>query len=99
MIRRVFFRPKYVEPNTTVEFECYSRLVQSRHIKRDTNHKVQRLYLARWVAEKIVELGVDAPWVEGKGKIKKASLHFTAKFLWTVVRYYLGLISTNNVLT
>lgn len=42
------------------------------------NHREQN-----WIdmyPRRIVELGIDSPWVEGKDKIKKASLYFVAKF-------------------
>lgn len=53
----------------------------------------------RWVAEQIIELGTDATWVKGKGEIKNASLHFTIKFWWMIVRHSLSLIFAKNMLT
>lgn len=54
---------------------------------------------ARWVAKKIAKLGTNSPWVEGKGEIKKASLHFKIKFWSTVVKHHLSMMSVYQILT
>lgn len=54
--------------------------------------------MARWIASFIFPLGVDLPWVEGQGLIKKETLNFAAKFWWLIVRYHLCLIPADNLL-
>lgn len=66
---------------------------------RDIDYKEHRKDLVRWVAQKIVELGIETPWFKGKAYIKKSLLHITVKFWWTVVKHRLTQTSIDNVFT
>ncbi|KAF3614422.1 hypothetical protein FXO38_35686 [Capsicum annuum] len=44
-------------------------------------------------------MGDNAPWIEGKDVIKKATLTFSAKSWWLLVRYRLCPTVTENLLT
>lgn len=75
-------------PSTTIEFNYCIRIEQSRCTTRDTKHRAVR-----------VNFATDAPWVKGKGEIKKASLHFVEKFWWVMVQHRVDPKSADNILT
>lgn len=61
--------------------------------------KRERVDMARQITSYISTLGVNTPWIEGKGVINKASQTFTAKFWWFIIYYRLFTTITNNLLT
>lgn len=66
---------------------------------RDPNHREQSKYLVRWVAQQIIEVGVDASWAEGKIDIKRSSLCVTVKFWRSIARHRLSPTFEDNALT